>query len=127
LKAYLDSDVLIWHLRGDKRTEQLLAALLEEPGWELWVGALQRAEIIFFARPNEETPTKAFLSLFHTAAVTETIVDRAAVLFKKWNPTHGTDVADAILAATAVETGGKILTLNAKHFPMPEVLVERAW
>ena len=34
---------------------------------------------------------------------------------------------DAILAATVLQTGGKIYTLNSKHYPMPEVTVQRAW
>jgi hypothetical protein len=30
---------------------------------------------------------------------------------RKWNPRNGTDVNDAILAATVLKTGGKIVTL----------------
>jgi len=34
---------------------------------------------------------------------------------------------DAVLAATVLHTGGKIYTLNSKHYPMPEIPVQRAW
>jgi len=36
-------------------------------------------------------------------------------------------VNDAILAATVIQTGGRIYTLNIKHFPMPEINVQKAW
>ena len=39
----------------------------------------------------------------------------------------GEGTVDALLAATVMTTGGKIHTLNVKHFPMPDLLVERAW
>ena len=29
-------------------------------------------------------------------------------------------------AATAIQTGGTIFTLNKKHYPMPELLVSKA-
>ncbi len=31
------------------------------------------------------------------------------------------------MAATAMLTGGRIFCLNIRHYPMPEVLVKRAW
>jgi predicted nucleic acid-binding protein len=127
MRAYIDSDVLIWHLRGDPRAETLLRTLSSEEGTDLWIGALQRAEVVFFMRPNEQPATLSFLSRFKTAPVTQQIVDDGAVLYRKYHPTHGTDVNDAILAATAMTTGGKIYTLNARHYPMPDQVVIRAW
>lgn len=95
--------------------------------YEPWIGVLQRAEITFFMRPNEECQTLEFLSQFSSAPVTQSIVDLASDLYREWNPSHGVGINDAILAATAIMTGGKIFTLNTKHFPMMEVSVEKAW
>ena len=92
-----------------------------------WPSALQRAEVVFFMRPEEMTRTVHFLSRFKTAPVTAEIVDEAGAIFRKWNPSHGTDVNDAILGATAMRTGGRIYTLNTKHYPMPDLVVIRAW
>lgn len=127
MRGYVDSDVLIWHLRGDRRALRFLQRLKRDPNYELWTGAMQRAEVVFFMRPEEEGATLAFLSQFKTASVDQGIVDRAGELYRKWQPVHGIDVNDAILAATAMATGGRIFTLNTKHYPMPEVNVERAW
>jgi len=68
-----------------------------------------------------------FLSRIKTQAVDQKIVDDAGVLYRKWNPSHGIDVNDTILAATVIQTGGRIYSLNAKHFPMPETNVQKAW
>ncbi len=127
MKAYLDSDVLIWHLRGERKALNLLKRLRDKEKFDLWTGAMQRAEVVFFMRPEEEEYTFLFLSQFQTAPVDQRIVDLAGMLYRKWNPQHGTDINDAILAATAIQTGGKIYTLNKKHYPMPEVIVQRAW
>ena len=75
MRAYIDSDILIWHLRGEEKAAALLRRLSAEPGTDLWVGALQRAEIVFFMRPREVTVTRSLLSRFKTEAVTQDIVD----------------------------------------------------
>ena len=127
MRAYVDSDVLIWHLRGKGKALDFLRDLRDGGDYEFWTGALQRAEVIFFMRPGEEEATELFLSQFKTAPVDQTIVDQAGALFRRWNPSHGIDVHDAILAATAMLKGGRIFCLNRKHYPMPEVAVEKAW
>ena len=127
MRAYVDSDILIWHLRGEPKAATLLRRLSADPGVDLWTGALQRAEIVFFMRPAEATPTHRLLSRFKTEAVTQAIVDHAAEFYRRWHPSHGIDVNDAILAATAAATGGKIYTLNLKHYPMPDVAALKGW
>ena len=126
MRAYVDRDVLIWHLRGETRAAKLFRSLANE-GSELWTGALQRAEIVFLMRAPEERATLAFLSRFKTEPVTQAIVDLAGVFYRKWNPSHSIDGNDALLAATAALTGGKINTLNLRHYPMGDVAVLKAW
>ena len=126
-RAYVDSDVMIWHLRGDGRARGALQALASEADRELWTGAMQRAEVSFFMRPEEEAATLLFLSRFATAPIDAEIVDRASELYRRWHPSHGIDVGDALLAATVQRTGGIIHTLNVKHYPMPDLVVHRAW
>jgi len=127
MRAYIDSDVLIWHLRGEKKARNLLIQLRDEECYDLYTGAMQRAEVVFFMKPEEEKDTELFLSQIKTGSIDQEIVDGAGVLYRKWNPSHGIDVNDAILAATVIQTGGRIYTLNIKHFPMPEINVQKAW
>jgi predicted nucleic acid-binding protein len=78
-------------------------------------------------RPGEEPATLGLFSQFKTAPVSQEIVDAAAEIYRRWNPSHGMDVNDAILAATVRATGGKLYCLNTRHYPLEDILVERAW
>ena len=127
MRAYLDADVLIWHLRGEKKAQKLMARLIKSDHDQLYTGAMQRAEVVFFMRSPEETATYLFLSQIKTAPVDQAIVDLAGDLYRSWNPSHGIDANDALLAATSMQTGGVIYTLNTKHYPMPEANVQKAW
>jgi len=127
MRAYLDSDVLIWHLRGERKASNFIRRLRDKDGFAIWIGALQRAEIVFFMRPEEEKDTMLFLSQFETAVVDQAIVDKAGGIYRSWNPSHGIDINDAVLAATSMQTGGRIYTLNVKHYPMSGILVKKAW
>ena len=127
MRAYIDADVLIGHLRGEKKARDFLITLRDQDAYELYTGAMQRAEVVFFMRPDEEEATTLFLSQFKTEPVDQEIIDAAGALYRQWQPSHGIDANDAILAATAIRTGGKIFTMNIKHYPMPEVNVHKAW
>jgi len=127
LRAYIDTDVLIWHLRGERRALAFLRKLRDQGGHELWIGAMQRAEVVFFMRVAEEEATELFLAQFKTAPVDQGTVDAAGELYRRWHPGHGIDVNDALLAATAMRTSGVVYCLNRKHYPMPGIVVHRAW
>ena len=126
MKAFVDSNILIWHLRGNEKASRFLHSLAAGPD-ELWTGAMQRAEILFFTRPEEEVLTSVLLSQFKVAAVDSQVVDLGAKLFRTWHKSHGIDVNDALLAAAAALAGGQVYTQNIKHFPMQEIRVQRAW
>ena len=127
MRAYVDSDVLIWYLRGRAEALEFIRTLRSAGEYELWTGALQRAEVVFFMRKGEQESTELFLSLFQTAPVDQNTVDHAGALYRRWNPSHGIDVNDAILATIVMHTGGKLFCLNMKHYPMPDLTVQRAW
>ena len=105
----------------------LLKKLRDKEKMDLWTGAMQRPEVVFFMRPEEEEETLLFLSQFQMAAVDQQIVDQAGELYRNWNPKNVMDINDAILTATALQRGGKIYTLNTKHYSIPEVAIQRAW
>jgi hypothetical protein len=127
MRAYIDSDILIWHLRGEEKALNSLKKIRDIDKYDLWIGALQRAEITFFMRKHEENDTMLFLSQFKTAPVDQDTIDTASRLYRTWHPSHGIDVNDAILAATVMKTGGKLYCQNVKHYPMPDIVVERGW
>ena len=75
----------------------------------------------------EVEPTLLFLSQFQTVPVDQGVVNEAAGLHRQWNPSHGLDIYDAILVATVMRTGGASDCLNKMHYPMPDLLVKKAW
>ena len=127
MRAYVDADILISHLQGARKALDFLRGLRADSGCELWTGAMQRAEVVFFMRTGEEEATLLFLSQFNTAAVDQGIVDKAAAFYRRWHASHALDINDAILAATVLQTGGQIFCLNKKHYPMPELPARKAW
>ncbi len=127
MRVFIDSDILIWHLRGKTEARELLKTLIDDEGSDLWMGAMQRAGIVFFMRAQEEDRTMDLLSLFQTQAVDQKIIDQAGKFYRKWHPSHGIDPNDAILAATVSLKGGRILTQNTSHYPMPDIIVHKGW
>ncbi len=127
MRAYIDSDILIWHLRGERKAASFLHRLRAAGEYELWTGAMQRAEVVFFMRPSEEAATLLFLSHFQTAPINAAVVDLAADLYHRWHPSHGMDINDTFLAASVLQTGGRLFTLNVRHFPIPDLPVKKAW
>jgi predicted nucleic acid-binding protein len=125
-RAYTDADVVIEHLRGRRRAIDRLRTLVAT-GNDLWMAAMQRTEILFYLLPGEADATFALLRRINTQPLTESMVDLGAEYYRRWHPSHGIGKNDALLAATVAITGGRIITQNIRHFPMPEIEVEQGW
>lgn len=126
-RIYVDADVLVWNLRGHPAAEQRLVAIASQTSDTAWVAAMQRAEVLFGMKAGEEAITMELLGRFEVQPVTIEIVDLGARLYREWNPRAGTGKNDALLAATALLTDGRIITNNVRHFPMPGLRVEQGW
>lgn len=127
MRAYIDSDILIWHLRGKTEAKNFLEQVYDAEEYDLWIGAMQRGEIVFFMKEEEKDATMSLLSHFKCAPVSAKVIDDAADIYKKYKLSSGIGINDAILCATVKETGGKIFSLNVKHFPKDIILSERPW
>ena len=118
VRYLLDSDVLIWLLRGRQETLQRLEAL-EGP---FGVSVVSRAEIWAGARESEHRQIEElFLSLL-TYSVDGAVADLAGTFLRQ----HGgrgrrVELPDALIAATAVIYGLTLVTYNVSHFPMSEL------
>lgn len=118
----LDTDVLIWILRGKTEAIDLLRAQLrhEVPAistlsiYEIWTGA----------RPSEEAAISAFLAAFQIVSVGEAIARQAAQYYKQFRSKGITlSSTDALIAATARVEDLILVTENRRHFPMSDIVL----
>jgi hypothetical protein len=67
---------------------------------------------------REEDTIGQFISAFPAEPITGKIAVRGGYLKREYGPSHGISLADALIAATALEKGYEVATLNVKHYPM---------
>jgi predicted nucleic acid-binding protein len=114
----VDADVLIDALRGREAAVSLLARL-RHGGEPLLASELTRFEVLAGLRVGEEEPTEHLLAELEFVPVTEAISRLAAGLLRSFRPAYaGIEDEDYIVAATAIELDGELLTRNSRHFPM---------
>lgn len=117
-KFLLDSDVLIWLLRGRQETLQRVDALDGPFG----VSVISRAEIWAGARESEHRQIENLFLSLTTYAVDEAVSDRAGRYLQQYHRGgHGLELGDALIAATAVVHELRLVTYNVAHFPMPDL------
>lgn len=120
IEYLLDSDVLIWQLRGQEETVELLAKLSREA--PLACSVVSIVEIQAGVRPGEENKTSALLDALKAYNVTPAIAKLAGTFIRNYRAQGITlDFVDSIVAATAVIHDLTLLTYNPKHYPMTEV------
>ncbi len=110
----VDTDVLIWHLRGYPQATRRLDDL-----GSLTLSAVSYLEVLQGMRNKAELVAVKKM-LLHRAAtllpVSEAITQRAIELMESLTLSHGLQMGDALIAATAIEHQLPVLTANVKHF-----------
>jgi tRNA(fMet)-specific endonuclease VapC len=114
----LDSGIIIRHLRGNSQAVQLLRELGRRA--RLGVSVITHLEVYAGMLPREEYQTRKLLSRFMAFEVDRATAERAGELVRRYHD-RGASMPDAIIAATALRHGLTLITLNPKHFPMPEL------
>ncbi|MHC4248229.1 MAG: PIN domain-containing protein [Planctomycetota bacterium] len=120
-----DTDVLVWALRGNARALQTI-----DRADELFLSTVAQMELFRGARDKGELrAASAFLADlgFDRLPLTETIGDRALVYIEEYALKSGIDVADALIAATAVENAQTLCTGNARRFRAVSDLTVKAF
>jgi predicted nucleic acid-binding protein len=110
----VDTDVLIWHLRGYAQATRHLDQL-----GSLKLSAVSYLEVLQGVRNKAELAAVKKMLVRRNASilpVTEAITQRAITLMELLALCHGLQVGDALIAATALEHQLSVLTGNVKHF-----------
>ena len=119
-RLLLDTDVLVEYLRGREEAVEYLEGLTSD----LYVSVISVAELFAGVRgDDEEWSLRQFLLAFDALPVSEKVARTGGLHRRDYGPSHGTGLADVLIAATAEENGAKLVSFNRRHFPMVEVTV----
>lgn len=110
----VDSDVIIWFLRGQPHAKNVLDG---HPGFS--ISAVTAMEILQGIKNHEEMRFwKQFLKNREVRVLTldEQITSKAIFWMEEFIPKHPLRLADALIAATADSYGIEILTSNVSDY-----------
>jgi len=118
--SLIDTDVLVWYMRGNEKARAALRKI-EKPA----ISIVTQMELVQGLRnKTEQVALRRFLDAydFKRYPVSEAISQRALFLMEEWRLSHHMLMADALIAATAMEHGLPLLSGNAKHYRFLTVL-----
>ena len=122
-----DTDVMIWAFRGNAKALDAIDASAERS-----ISSVTYMELLQGVRNKKEMISmKRFLSTlgFSVLPVTANISSRAVAIMEDTALTSDLGVCDALIFATALDTGDTLLSGNAKHFkevPLLDAVAFRA-
>ncbi|MEP6895973.1 MAG: type II toxin-antitoxin system VapC family toxin [Chloroflexota bacterium] len=121
----LDTNILIRLFRKTTGFLDLLTLLAGDD--VLYISVVTRLEVIRGMQEHERDATHHLLDSFETIAITLEVADKAGELIRIFRKQGVTlEDIDALIAATALQHGLALVTTNAKHFPMPDLVVFQA-
>jgi len=110
----IDTDVLIWYLRGNPRAKEVVEAAIP-----FSVSAVTYMELVQGMKDKLEF--RKFQKVFkswriETIQIDREISSRAIFYVQEYHLSHFMMMADALIAATAVQESETLLTANDKHY-----------
>ena len=124
VSCLVDTDVAIDFLRRRDYALKLLEQWAEEG--LLAISTITHLEIYQGMKAGEERATSAFLDGLISVAVDVPIARRAGKMLGELRSKGVTvGIADAIIAATALQLDASLLTNNVEHYPFGELKVVR--
>jgi predicted nucleic acid-binding protein len=118
----IDSDILIDHLRKEKKALDFLDAEIEKGGL-LFLSVISRTEIYAGIRKGEEEIVSSLFEIITPVNVDAAIADKAGEYLRRFSKSHSLNIGDAVIAATANEMELSLATRNMKHYPMKDIAV----
>lgn len=120
----VDTDVLIWFLRGRESAREAIAARRS-----VELTAVTYMELVQGVRSKEELRLLRLTiqrNGWRILPLTENIGQRATIYLENHALSDGMRLADALIAASAVESGSVLLTGNERHYKcVPGLTLDR--
>ena len=120
----IDTDVLIWYLRGNENARKIIDANIP-----FKISVINYMELLRGMKDKRELRVlQKYLKRWSTEIiqVNENISSRAMFLIEDYCLSHAMELGDAIVAATALESHEIILTANEKHFAyIPNIQISK--
>jgi predicted nucleic acid-binding protein len=111
----VDTDILIDVGRGDETAIAYLETLERSKG--LAVSAVTYMELIVGCKnKREQQAVKRFVRRFEVIGLTEAITEKAVELLLEYRLSHGLLIADALIAATAIERNKPLISKNQRDY-----------
>lgn len=111
LKPLVDTDVWMDFLRGRQGAHKFVRALPDET-------AVSVGELYAGVRDGTERDALATLiASLDVINITAQVAERGGLIRRDFGKSHGVGLNDALIAATAIEHGLRLCTLNVKHYP----------
>ena len=118
----LDSDVIIWYLRGREDTRNLMQDI--QRAGVPFCTSLSITEVVLGMRKREEDVTREFLDSLEVIPVGRQEGWLAGELIRKYRSQGTTlDFIDVIIASTCILHNLVLVTYNPKHFIMPDITI----
>lgn len=114
-KFLVDSDIIIWYLKGREEEIDLLGELSKKG--ELFFSVVTITEIRTGLTKNAKKVIEKLKNIFVPLDVTAEIAELAGQFKQKYK----LDIPDMFIAATTVLSDLTLVTYNQKHFPMPQI------
>ncbi|MGH7885775.1 MAG: type II toxin-antitoxin system VapC family toxin [Thermodesulfobacteriota bacterium] len=114
----VDTDIIIWILRGNQEMRSKFYDLENQISENLFITPVQLAEIYSGIRERERSDTKYFIETLRIIDINEEIGLLAGELLNKYKKSHNLTLADSLTGAATKYNNFRLWTLNKKHYPM---------
>ena len=120
----IDTDVIIWHLRGNEKAKEIIYKNLP-----FCVSVVTYIELIQGMRnKNEMNSLIRQLSSWNVEIIqiSKDISTRAMIYVEQYHHSSSMELADALIAATCIDRSDILLTGNEKHYKqIPNIQIKR--